>query len=166
MRTGAFARTILRLEGCDARTADQGFLAGMLHEVGLLVLATELRHDLAQAWKHARRFGISMAEAERRVIGASHAAIGAYLMGIWGLPDPVVEAIAFHHTPAALPHDRIGPVTAVHVATALDCEMDGNVVGEAASELDHAYLQRLGLTARIPAWKHECSGLVEGNDAP
>lgn len=161
LRCAAFARALVRLEGGDAKAADQAFLAGMLHEVGLLLLMNDLPEELAEAWKYARRFGLSPSEGERRVIGASHAALGAYLMGIWGLPDPIVQAIAYHHTPGALPHEDFGALTAVHVATALDCGAEGSAFGETEAELDLAHLEYRGLTARLPLWRAECARIQE-----
>ena len=38
----------------------------------------------------------SMAAVERKIIGTAHAAVGAYLLGLWGLPTPIIEAVAFH----------------------------------------------------------------------
>ncbi len=161
LRSGRLARAILRMEGFDENTAEQGFLAGLLHDVGILVLAAELRIDLARAWKHARRFGVPPQEAERRMIGASHATIGAYLMGIWGLPDAVIEAIALHHTPAAATTEGMSVVTAVHVASVLDCAALGSVLGESEHELDLAHLARHGLEERLPLWRAEAGRVFE-----
>jgi HD-like signal output (HDOD) protein len=165
LQTGAFARAILKLESQDPRTADQAFLAGVLHEVGLLVFSAELPEKLAQAWKYARRFGLPVAEAERRVIGASRATVGAYLMGIWGLQATVVEAIAFHQTPNALPHDGILPITAVHVAAGFASGDAGYSVADCGRTLDMAYLERLGLADRPPLWRKECARLLGAHEA-
>lgn len=161
LRVGSAARTIAKLEGLDARSTDQAFIAGMLHEIGLLLLANEMKDELTEAWKYARRFGVPLWESERRVIGASHATIGAYLMGLWGLPDPVVQAIGFHHTPAGLPQEGFSLVTAVHAATVLDCGADGCALGETEKELDLGYLEQLRLAARYPVWSKECARLTE-----
>lgn len=160
LRTATVARALIRLEGGTSREADQGFLAGMLHEVGLLLLLNDCEEAVAEAWKYARRFGLSPSEGERRVIGASHATVGAYLMGTWGLPDPVVQAIAFHHTPGAVQHQGFGSLAAVHVATAFDCGPDGCAFGETERELDHAYLEAQGLVARLGSWRAEYSRLL------
>lgn len=71
-----------------------GFSAGLLHDVGALAL----RHTRPQAWEQCRRTG--SLEMERRACGADHAAAGAYLLGLWGLPTRVVDAVARHHHPA------------------------------------------------------------------
>jgi len=165
LRTAASARAIARLEGHDRKAAEQAFLAGMLHEVGLLLLMTEMEDELGEAWKYARRFGLPCAEGERRVIGATHAAVGAYLMGIWGLPDSVVQAIAFHHTPSVLAEERLSALGIVHAATTFDCGHEGSAFGETERELDAAYFERLGLTARLPVWGKECAEILAGKSA-
>jgi putative nucleotidyltransferase with HDIG domain len=82
--------------------ADDALLAGLLHDIGYWVLAQECPQDLYQAVTFAAQQGIPLHEAETQVMGASHAEIGAYLLGIWGLPHSVVEAVAHHHE-----HDRV-----------------------------------------------------------
>lgn len=79
--------------------SDDTLLAGLLHDIGYWVLAQECPQDLRRAMDMAASGAIPMYAAEIEVIGASHAEIGAYLLGIWGLPHPVVEAVAHHHRP-------------------------------------------------------------------
>ena len=84
--------------------ADDSMLAGLLHDIGYWILAQECPHDLSEAVKLAVSSGIPLHAAETQVIGASHAELGAYLLGIWGLPYPVVEAVANHHQPERVTH--------------------------------------------------------------
>ena len=69
--------------------------AGMMHEVGLMVLAVNEPEAVDAAFRMALVDKIPMLEAERRLLRATHAQIGAYLLGLWGLPSPIVEAVAF-----------------------------------------------------------------------
>lgn len=78
---------------------DDALLAGLLHNIGYWVLLQERPKELAHAIEVAKVKGIALHEAERAVMGASNAEIGAYLLGLWGLPYPVVEAIAFQYHP-------------------------------------------------------------------
>lgn len=165
LRTGSMARAIAKLEGLPRGDTELAFVAGMLHEIGILVLASETRAELTHAWQAAKKLGIPTSEAERRFMGASHAAVGAYLLGLWGLPDAVIEAIAFHHTPAELPHDGFSLVTAVHVATNLDAGQDGSAIGQFSRELDGAYLERQGLSARLPTWQEAWSAACTAGEA-
>src|SRR6202030_4025265 len=79
--------------------ADDAMLAGLLHDIGYWVLAKECPEDLRGGVDRATSPGIPLHAAETEIIGASHAQIGAYLLGIWGLPYSVVEAVAHHHQP-------------------------------------------------------------------
>jgi HD-like signal output (HDOD) protein len=159
--SAAYSRAIARAEGCDRRSLELAFLAGMLHDVGLILFMNDMPDELDEAWKYARRQGLSSFEGERRVIGANHAALGGYLLGIWGLPDSVVQTIAFHHEPAKLPNEGFSTLTAVHVGTSLDCSPGGSALGETAEELDTGYLEQVGLAQRLPVWRKECERLTD-----
>jgi putative nucleotidyltransferase with HDIG domain len=99
--------------------ADDALLAGLLHDIGYWVLANECSDHLVEAVSVAVANKIPLHEAETQVIGASHAQIGAYLLGIWGLPYPVIEAVAHHHTPESIPQSELDALGAVTLAHAL-----------------------------------------------
>ena len=91
--------------------------------------------------------------AEEHTFGANHAEVGGYLLGLWGLPVPVVEAIALHHQPGMCPHLAFSPLTAVHVADALVNVHSGQRESTASEELDLKYLGKLGLDNRLEHWR-------------
>jgi putative nucleotidyltransferase with HDIG domain len=98
-------------------TADDALLAGLLHDIGYWVLAQECAPELERSIETAAQLGIPLHQAERQVIGASHAEIGAYLLGIWGLPYPVIDAVAHHHTPysvKASEYDLLAALATAH----------------------------------------------------
>lgn len=100
----------------DRRLAEQATAAGMLHEVGQLLIWMHFPDEQAKAARLVQKFGMPGHEAQRRVLGASHAELGAYLLGIWGLADPIVEAVALHHRPALSPVRECSPLACVHLA--------------------------------------------------
>lgn len=75
--------------------------------------------------------------------GPHYAEAGAYLLGLWGLPMPIVEAVANHHRPGRIRFRGFWVGGAVHVAHAL-------VAGE---PVDEDYLAGVGLAGRLPAWR-------------
>lgn len=99
--------------------ADDALLAGLLHKIGYWVLLQECPADVARAVALARAESISLPAAERQVIGASHAEVGAYLLGLWGLPHSVVEAVAFQHVPSQVAHAEFDVLAALVVAESL-----------------------------------------------
>jgi hypothetical protein len=74
------------------------------------------------------------------------------MMALWGLPMPVVEAVALHHHPACFLSRQFNPLTAVHVANAL-CRSESAEHFRALVERD--YLAALGLAEKLPAWWQE-----------
>ena len=145
MRCAALARRI-----ADRAHADDAFLAGTLHEVGQLVLATTLPDAFARAVDRCRQDHVPLYEAERRELGVGHSEVGAYLLGLWGMPYAVIEAVAHHHHPGRITTERCDAVTAVYVADALLEELDG---GEDASGVDLDHLASLGLAGRLEDWR-------------
>jgi len=148
------ARLVRRL--LPGKSSEQdAFAAAMFHNVGLLVLMDRLSDPLRAALEVARASGRSLAEAEVEALGVTHGEIGAYLLGIWGLPYPIVEAAAFHQAPSKsgpAPFDVAG---AVHVASALAGEVGGSAEGEVSpgAPLDLAYLASIGMAERVPEWR-------------
>jgi HD-like signal output (HDOD) protein len=104
-----------------ARTplADDAMLAGLLHNIGYWVMVKECPKDLQQAREFAREHNIAMHEAEREILGASYAEVGAYLLGIWGLPRAVVEAVAFQHRSEQVVQTHFDVLSALVVARSL-----------------------------------------------
>ncbi|MDP3071016.1 MAG: response regulator [Opitutaceae bacterium] len=150
--TGATAKAIAQLEDADRKLADEAFVAGLLHDTGKMVLAANCPAEYAEVLRLTAQEGLVPCEAEQRVFGVNHADVGGYLLGLWGLPVTVVEAIAFHHRPASAAVKSFCPLTAVHVANAL---VHHAAEPSPADEprLDAAYLQSLGLEARLPIWR-------------
>ena len=100
------------------RTNGEAFAAGVLHDVGKLVLSQHFREELEQALDLAWREDMSMHEAESAVIGVTHADIGGELANMWNLPPQLVHAITFHHYPAEAPeYQQLAGV--VHLADIL-----------------------------------------------
>jgi HD-like signal output (HDOD) protein len=88
----------------DRLQADAAYMAGLVCDIGELVLAATLPEQLIQAWQCADAAETkTRPEAEREAFGVSHAEVGACLLGLWGLPFRVVEAVALHHTPEQCP---------------------------------------------------------------
>ena len=85
--------------------------------------------------------------------------MGAYLLGVWDLPDEVVEAVAYHHQPVPWwAEEAFGPLAAVHVADAL---FEGDRGGSPGQELDMSYLRRIGAADRAAIWRGLAASLLE-----
>jgi len=152
---GGNAKRIVEAESAGQKLADDAFIAGLLHDAGKLVLATNLPEEYSSVRTLASKKGISLSEAEREVFGTGHAEVGAYLLELWGFPGSITAAIAFHHVPREYPGNNFNPLTAVHAANALAYEAHPARWGP-ASTIDHTYLAKLGLTERLSVWRKIC----------
>ncbi|MFV1975442.1 MAG: HDOD domain-containing protein [Candidatus Scalindua sp.] len=104
LRTGRLAADIARAEKSDRKVVEEAMIAGMLHDIGKLILL-KMPRQYNKVMELTETTKCSFAEAEYTAMGASHAELGAYLLGLWGLPGNVVEAVAFHHNPSKLIED-------------------------------------------------------------
>ena len=106
---------------------DDAWLAGLVHDIGYKILVLECPEDLKRAIVLSQAHGQPLIQCEKEIIGATHAEIGAYLLGLWGLPYAIVEAVALHHTPNIVPPHGFDLLATLAVSHAL---LDASVAGE------------------------------------
>lgn len=147
------ARVMALLETNDADCSSAAFTAGLMHDLGKVILAANFDSQYQEAHNVARQRQIPLWQAEKEVFGATHAEIGACLLTRWGLSPGIVKVVALHHTPIRSGDKTFTPLTAVHVANALEYEADPDPDGAAASTIDCEYLERIGMANRIDLWR-------------
>ncbi|MFZ0284615.1 MAG: response regulator [Terriglobales bacterium] len=157
--TAAFAQAIARIEGLAEGAAQDAFTAGLLHDIGRLVLASTCGEEYQRAVELAVAEQSTLEQSEQGVFGTTHAQVGAYLLGLWGLPDSVVEAVAWHHTPAQARPEGFSALIAVHAANFLDRQLHPPPCGFPHDVIDQPLLAALGVAERLPSWKSKCQEL-------
>lgn len=156
MAIAGVARIIAKAEGMSAVAIEHAFAAGMLSHIGSLVLLDNDPRSYARALMmvDASR---DMASIEREMFGASHAELGAYLLGLWGFPEPVVEAVAYCLRPSECVCRKPCPLTALHAAKNLGpaYPLTKHAV---TSGMDQGYIHSIGLSERAALWPQLISG--------
>lgn len=152
MRVSQFAKRILGHEP----GGDVLLVAGLLQDTGQLVLASRAasRFGIALSTSSARKQPLH--EVELALFGASHAEIGAYLLGLWGLPQRVVSAVANHLSPQRANHRVFDAAAALYVANHLVVDPDVPALDEApphAIALDLAFLRLVGVAHQLEEWR-------------
>ena len=179
LMTSRLARDIARAVTSDGKAAEEAMIAGILHDIGkLILLKAPVQYEKVEDF--IEKSGCSRVEAEYAVMKTSHAELGAYLLGLWGIPDNVVEAVAFHHNPSKLLEDifvtqgkssnkgieletvkkqltGFAIVTAVHVANALMMQEVSSSRATTFPYIDIRYLGKLNVTDKLPKWAERCN---------
>lgn len=161
LQVGILARSISKCMSNDEKDASECFTAGVLHDTGMLVLAVGCPDDYEKVLERSLAESIRVDDAEAEMFGAGHAEVGAYLLGLWGFPDPIVEAVAFHPWPSRCVSRAFSPLSAVHAANAIVERSEGAVNGIPA-DLDMAYLIECDLDRELPAWVCACNEVYGG----
>jgi HD-like signal output (HDOD) protein len=158
MNTGLFARTIGVGEKLARTAQDEAFTAGVLHDVGKLILAHNFPEIYADVILRARAHQRPAVELEQECFGASHAELGAYLLGLWGIGEEVVDAIVYHQRPprTSAP-SRV--LAVVYAANALEHMLSGTSEDETAAAVDPEVLKQLHVAERFAAWEGTCRGI-------
>jgi len=156
MMTATFAKKIAVVESGDKQFIDTVFIAGMMHDVGKLLLFSTLRDTYVQAVNMAHEQGISLYQAEHHILNSDHAEVGSYLMGLWGLPGDVFEALAFHHRLEDYPEPSLSAAVVVHAADVIHSRLYPELVIGTPPGLNQGYLEQAGLADRFQPWLELC----------
>jgi HD-like signal output (HDOD) protein len=157
-RVSRYAGWIAEVEAAGEETIRYSGTAGLLHDIGKVAIAANMPRKFNEAQFHARVNKLQLWEAEQQQYGATHSEVGGWLMCVWGLPLPVVEAVLLHHHPVRQNVRRFTPLTAVHVANSF-ARAAG--LSQAAELVDMAYLDALRLRHRLAHWWEACQAHEE-----
>jgi putative nucleotidyltransferase with HDIG domain len=163
--TGKIAASLLP----PSPTRDAATIAGLLHDIGKLILATRSPQHFARAIEGARVDRMPLFLVEQQLMGVSHAEVGAYLLGLWGLPAPVVEAVAHHHVPGKIPSASLDAVGAVHIANVLANEHP--VYPPEKHPLPHQgfdaeFIESMRLGEQVSRWEELAKAAAQGLRSP
>jgi HD-like signal output (HDOD) protein/CheY-like chemotaxis protein len=142
-------------EVVSADDKEVAYSAGLLHSIGVLVLASQLSDEWGRIVAEARESQRSLLEVERLVLGVDHGQIAAALLSLWGLPHDVIEAVAQHLNPAPVTGFGGKLVGVTHVASRLADEICPPFLpGVVGTPIDRDYLMADGSDASLDDWRY------------
>lgn len=156
LNTGLLAKTIARSEGLGSHEQDDLYITGILHDVGKLALLSHGQDIYNEVLTICREENASTWVIEQRLLGTSHAELGAYLLSMWGLDLEIVQCIHAHHTLELYSGEHALKAAIVHAANCYDHELTVINATYSPHSLDMAALERLGFSSRLPAWAAAC----------
>jgi len=149
LHTARLARMIAN----GQRGAEEAFTAAIVHDIGEIVMACGWGDEFAQARQQALAEGRPCHEIEEETFGTNHAGVGAYLLGMWGLPLGVIEATAYHHTPRLASPEGRKLLAAVYIADILTTNLAAGGSDLATEEqFDMEFLNTCGITPDLERW--------------
>ncbi len=146
------ARALAAMEGLPRPLHAEAFMGGMLHDVGILVLAKNFPRRYDRVVQHCVEGTLPVNTSEQREFGLGHAEVGAYVLGLWGIQPAVLKAVSLHHTPSSLRATSFNPLLAIHLADNLCGVKEGHPLFE-RSELDERALATLGIRDHLAGWR-------------
>jgi HD-like signal output (HDOD) protein/CheY-like chemotaxis protein len=154
-RTAQAAKLIAKSDSASRQVIEDSMAAGLLHDIGKLVLASNFPEEYEQIGRNAQAKHVEWLVEEREVFGFDHADVGGYLLGLWGLPPCVVEAVAFHHFPTKSERTSFSALAAVHTANVLVQTHRQSYGGIVPPQLDLLYLARIDRAGSIDGWRED-----------
>lgn len=161
MATAAFAKKIALNESDDKEMIDNAFIAGLLHDVGKLILFSRMPGEYEQAVIQAGETACTLRKAEQQVFGACHGDIGGYLIGLWGLPGQVVESITFHHRLDNYPEISFCPPVIVHAADYIYYKLNPTSCLGEPPQLNEPILEQIGMLDHMDTWIGLCRDIQQ-----
>ncbi|SPF48402.1 conserved hypothetical protein [Candidatus Desulfosporosinus infrequens] len=130
---------------CRIPYGDVAFTAGLLHDIGKLIISIYVKEVGSYLLKKVNEAKLSYVELEEKVIGYNHATVGGFLAKSWNLPDDLIAAISYHHSPSqAQIYEELASV--VHVANGLASLLGiGGGVDSFLNPIQQVALDRLNL---------------------
>jgi putative nucleotidyltransferase with HDIG domain len=151
LAVAASARHIAgKIPGRKTVDPEEAYIAGMLHDIGKIVLNDYIRFGYGLIVKIVEDQQRPFMEAEREVLGFDHAEVGAQLIEQWQLPQAFVSVARYHHEPESLP-DEADPgeralLDVVHVANVMTLMLGAGLGADGLQyPLSEAALERLSL---------------------
>ena len=151
-RVAQIARDLVLFETKDRALASQALAAGLVHDLGKVVLATNFDDLYGRVHALARKQPVALWDIEMEMFGANHGEIGACLLGMWNLSGTIVNAAALHHEPPLGENAQLTPLAAVHIANVLEHQLRPSDEFRVLPVVNTPFLNQLGLLQRMPVW--------------
>ncbi len=138
---------------------EQAFTVGLLHDIGMIILASQLPQKYKKAYEYAFINQVSICFGEYKFLGASHAEVGAYLVGLWGFSDLITEAIANHHLQNNFSNEVDFITLATHVADIFSQKLRNRNQGLPLEELQDLIRKDKRFKENEERWFSLCSNI-------
>ncbi len=148
LHCACLVEALAEAENLPEELKNTAYATGMLGNVGSIILASGMAEAYAKLIPGFTT-PAAQAQAEKKALGATHNAVGAYFLGLWGFPAAMARAVAYSQTPDKDPDQTLNLTTLLHVAQAM---VQSDDLAEQEKHLNLSYLDKLGLAGRVQKW--------------
>lgn len=159
LKSANIVRQIAKREHLEKDIEEGSFIASLLHDVGKIIIASNFPAEHKEICMRTESDGLPNWHAEQLVLGVSHAEIGAYLLGLWGLPLTIIKAVQEHHHPNLTEHTQIDQTVLVHIANAIEKASETSP-GDPVADLNAEVVARLRLGDNIAKWRQQLMSMA------
>ena len=136
----------LLAQKCNVLHSERLFIAGLLHDIGKLVITNKMVNESREVIKRVEEKKISDFDAELAILGFDHAEVGGELLKEWNMPESLCESVMYHHRPRAAMDPTI-EICIVHIANVMTIMAEHGInEKEAAPPIDDIAFEMTGLT--------------------
>ena len=156
LNVAVLAKRIAEIAIPEKKAIEDAFIEGLLHDCGKIILIERLPEKYKQVLDLVESRKITLFDAEKNIFGVTHADVGAFLLGLWGMWNSMLETVMFHHNPSQSHSKSLDTLTCVHVADHFSYEMDSESDLDPRMDLDMEYLDRVNVVNRLDSWRDAC----------
>lgn len=159
LKTANIVRQIAKNEKLGKEISEASFIASLLHDVGKIIVASNFPDEFKEICSRSELENTPFWHVEQQILGATHAEIGAYILGLWGLPLAVIKAVHEHHQPDLNGHAEIDQITLLHIANAIE-KTAVNSQGQGFVDISAEYIAHLHLNESITKWQQQIMAIA------
>lgn len=142
---------IMETDKAYTHLADDAFVSGVLHDIGKLILL-EIPAFFNNMGLGQEPNANESTQKEFALLGTTHAEAGAYCLGLWAIPNNILEPVIFHHCPSKSQNNSFDVLTALHVANVLLHQKINPDPDTPVPDLDYVYLNNSHVLDKLPHW--------------
>ncbi len=160
--TAMFTKKIMADLGAGHELQDDAFTLGLLHDIGMLTLAIQTPEIYQKVYQTALQNKLTIPNAEYQVLGTSHAEVGAYLIGLWGVSSDLITSISAHHLLKTTSDDLDDFLIALHTADIFAQQFMQKNQGLPLEAFQPAILNNAKFTDNLERWETLCGEIYDG----
>lgn len=162
LRVAQFAKTIALDSGLSESLHNDCFMAAMFHDIGKFILASRMEREFSEIITMVQKEQCPVNIAEQRILGTTHADIGAYLLARWGFSHSQISIIRSHHDESVVTAETPTPQMVLFIANCMDHELVHLRERFNRNSFDFILGSNTVLQSRIDSWRSLCHNNMHG----